>query len=129
MEGRLLGRHGVRRASYFASRFDRWRGIEATSARKRLQLARSVDGVVRELHGPVRLPGASPLNRIGLRPHEQELSALAERLADLDRPVTVSGVRAVHALVTDGGSPLYDRAAEGAISDVLTDVRDLLEPR
>jgi hypothetical protein len=74
MEGRLLRRHGVRRASYFVSRFDRWRGVELTSARKRLQLARSLEGAVRELHGPVRLPGASPLNRIGPRPHEQELS-------------------------------------------------------
>jgi hypothetical protein len=100
-----------------------------TSARKRLQLARSLDGVVRELRGPVRLPGASPLNRSGMRANVQEVSAVAERLAYLDRPVTVSGVRAVHALVTDGGSPFYDRAAEGAISDVLTDVRDLLEPR
>jgi hypothetical protein len=124
MEGTLLGRRGVRRASYFASRFDRWHRIEATSARKRLQLARS-RGVVHELRGPVRLPGASPLNRVGLRPHGQELSALA----GLDRPVTVSGMRAVHALVTDGGSPLFDRAAEGEISDVLGDVRALLEPR
>jgi hypothetical protein len=97
--------------------------------RKRRQLARSVDGIVRELHGPVRLPGASPLNRVGLRRYEQELSALTERLADLDRPVTVSGMRAVHALVTDGGSPLYDRAAEGEISETLADVLDLLEPR
>ena len=111
--GRLQsGTHGVRRGSHFATRFDRWRGLELTSARKRLQLVRSLEGVVCELRGPVRLPGASPLNRVGLRPYEQELSALAERLAALDRPVRERGVRLVHELVTDGGSPLYDRAAE-----------------
>ncbi len=130
MAGRLrLGRGGVRGARYFASRVDRWRGLELRSTRKRLQLARSLEGVVHELHGPARLPGASPLNRVGLRTHEQELSVLAERLAALDRPVSESGMRAVHELVTDGGSPLYDRAAEDMISPALGAVLDSLEPR
>lgn len=130
MVGRLrLGRGGVRRARHFASRVDRWRGLDLRSAQKRLQLARSLEGVVHELRGPVRLPGASPLNRIGLRPYGQELSGLAERLAALDRPVTERGMRLVHELVTDGGSPLYDRAAENQIPTVLAGVLDELEPR
>jgi len=128
MVGRLrFSRSGVRRR-HFASRLDRWRGLELTSARKRLQLAHSLEGVVHELHGPVRLPGASPLNRVGLEPHEQELSALAARLAALDRPVTERGMRLVHALVTDGGSPLYDRTAAAEISVILAHVLDALEP-
>ena len=129
MVGRLrFSRDGVRRG-HFASRFDGWRGLELTSARKRLQLAHSLEDVIHDLHGPVRLPGASPLNPVDLRPHEQELSALVARLAALDRPVTERGMRLVHALVTDGGSPLYDRAAAGEISAVLARVLDTLEPR
>ena len=81
-----------------------------------------------ELEGPVRLPGASPLNRIGLRSHEEELSALVDRLAAFDRPVTESGMRLVHELVTDGGSPLYDRTVESEIHAVLARVLDVLEP-
>jgi hypothetical protein len=128
MVGRLrFSRSGVRRR-HFASRIDRWRGLELTSARKRLQLARSLEDVVDELHGPVRLPGASPLNRVGLQSHEQELAALVARLAALDRPVTESGMRLVNALVTDGGSPLYDREAAGEIPAVLARVLDALEP-
>ena len=38
-------------------------------------------------------------------------------------------MRLVHALVTDGGSPLYDRAAAGQIPAVLARVLDALEPR
>jgi len=128
--GRLRpGSLSARRGRHFASRLDRWRGLELTSARKRLQLARSLAGVVDELRGPVRLPGASPLNRSALRPHEQELSALAERLAALDCPVTESGMRFAHELVADGGSPLYDRAAAGEIHAVLARVLGALEPR
>ena len=77
---------------------------------KRRQLARSLDGVVRELRGPVRLPGASPLNRIGLRPYESQLAALAARMGDLDRPVSARGLRLVNELVCNGASPLYDRS-------------------
>jgi hypothetical protein len=127
--GLVLGRHGVGRGRHFASRFDRWRGLELTSARKRLQLARSLEGVVDELRGPVRLPGASPLNRVALRPHEQDITALAERLAALDRPVAAPGMRFAHELVADGGSPLYDPAAAGEIHAVLARVLGALEPR
>jgi hypothetical protein len=38
-------------------------------------------------------------------------------------------MRAAHALVTDGGSPLCDRDAEGEISEALDNVLDLLELR
>jgi hypothetical protein len=63
-------------------------------------------------------------------PHASHFaSPIAERLAALDRPVTESGMRLVHEIVTDGGSPLYDRAAEGEIVPVPAGVLAGLEPR
>jgi len=64
--------------------------------------------VIRSLD-PKRLPGASPLNRPGLWPYVPELRALADRVGDLDRPVSRQGLQLVQNLLTDGGSPLYDR--------------------
>jgi hypothetical protein len=77
-------------------------------ARRRKALARSLEGVIKSLD-PNRLPGASPLNRPGLRAYVPELHALAERVGDLDRPASRRGLQLVRALLTDGGSPLYDR--------------------
>jgi hypothetical protein len=96
---------------------------------KRRQLARSLDGVVRELRGPVRLPGASPLNRVGLRPYQRELAALAARVGDLERPVTTRGLRLVDQLVSHGGSPLYDRSQARAVPETLERILAALEPR
>jgi hypothetical protein len=96
---------------------------------KRRQLARSVDGIVRELNGPVRLPGASPLNRVGLRPYERELATLAARLNDVDRPVTARGLRLVNELVTNGGSPLYDRSQTREVPTAIATILAALEPR
>lgn len=89
------------------SRFD-WRIAELTSVRERRQLARSVRGVVADL-SERRLPGASPLNRVAMRPHTEILSALSDRLADLDRPVDPAGILAVRRLLTDPDSVLYAR--------------------
>ncbi len=96
---------------------------------KRRQLARSVSGIVRELHGPARLPGASPLNLTALRPYESSLAALAGRLEDVDRPVTVRGLRLVEQLVANGGSPLYDRAHARELPVAVETVLAALEPR
>jgi hypothetical protein len=96
---------------------------------KRRQLARSLDGVVRDLRGPVRLPGASPLNRVGLRPYEPQLAALARRVGDFDRPVTSGGLRLVNELVSNGGSPLYDRSRARAVPETVEAILAALEPR
>jgi hypothetical protein len=94
-------------AAGFAPRF-RWRVEELTSRRERRSLARSVRGVVADL-SPRRLPGPVPVNRVALRPHVELLLALAERLADVDRPVTAAGIVEVRRLLTDPDGPLYTR--------------------
>jgi len=85
-----------------------WRVAELTSRRERRLLAHSVRDIVPEISAG-RLPGASPLNRAALRPYRSELIALADRLDDLDRPVSAAGVLAVRHLLTSPGSALYAR--------------------
>ena len=105
------------------------RDADAKLVRKRLQLARSLDGIVRELNAPLRLPGSSPLNRTGLRPYEGEIAALSARLADLERPVRRSGLRLAEEFLTNGGSPLYDRTAAAALPRTVRTILAALEPR
>jgi hypothetical protein len=85
-----------------------WRVQELTGSRERRLLARSVRGLVSDL-APGRLLGASPVNRPALRPHRALLLELAERLSAVDRPVTASGILAVHRLLTSPDGPLYSR--------------------
>ena len=82
--------------------------------RERLGLGRSVRGIVKAL-SPRRLPGASPLNRVALRPYCAQLIALADRLDDLERPVSPTGMQAVRRLLTDPDGVLYARPFVGDI--------------
>ena len=92
--------------------------MEPVATRRRKSLARSLDGVVRSLDRK-RLPGASPLNRPGLWRYEPEIRTLAARVGDFDRPVSRQGLQLVHVLLTDGGSPLYDRDRADEIPETL----------
>jgi hypothetical protein len=83
-----------------------WRVAELTSSRERLALARSLGDLVDDLSSHT-LPGAAPVNRVGLRPHVDELLSLAARLEVLERPVAPRGMLLVRELLTNGGSPLY----------------------
>jgi len=85
-----------------------WRAAELTSPRHRLSLARAVARTERDL-SPKTLPGASPLNRVALRPHIDLLRELADRLRALDRPASASGVLQVEELLTSSESPFYAR--------------------
>jgi len=85
-----------------------WRIAELTSSRERQRLGGSVRSIVGEI-SPRRLPGSSPLNRVALRPHTAELTALADRLEDLESPVAPAGILAVRHLLTEPGSALYAR--------------------
>jgi len=105
-----------------------WRVDELTSRRERHLLARSLRGVVRGLSASA-LPSAVPLNRAGLRPYAGELAGLADRLDDSGRPVGPTGVLLVQELLSDGGSPLYDRGRAGEIPDALAAARAALETR
>jgi hypothetical protein len=88
-----------------------WRIQELVSERERLRLARSVRGVLKDLSA-TRLPGASPLNRVALRPHASLLAALADRLANLEYTVRAPGILAVRRLLTDPDGPLYARPGD-----------------
>ena len=76
---------------------------------------------------PRRLPGASPLNRVALRPYCHGLVTLADRLDDLDRPVSVAGVLAVRRLLTDPDGVLYARPFVGDIGRELAALTARLE--
>ncbi len=103
-------------------------GIRRAQAdeRERRELGRSVRGIVKAL-SPRRLPGASPLNRVALRPYCAQLIELADRLDDLERPVSTSGMRAVRRLLTDPDGVLYARQATCDIGRELARVTTHLE--
>ncbi len=96
-----------------------------------MRLTRSLEGVVRDLREPagLHLPGASPLNRVGLQPYRAELEAFAVRLGDLERPVTAAGLAMVGRFLTDGGSPLYDRSNVDSLPQTVESIWSALEPR
>ena len=106
-----------------------WRADELTSRGERSLLARSLRSVVRELGSPPGFRSTLPLNRRALRPHADELRALAERLGDLERPVAPAGILEVHYLLTSPGSPLHLYAPEADLSETLTAIHQKLEAR
>ncbi len=103
-----------------------WRAEELTSPGERRLLARSLRAVVRELGFPGRR-STVPLNRKALRPHADEIAALAARLDDLDRPVSPAGILEVEHLLTSPGSPLHLYSAETDVSQKLAAIRRDLE--
>jgi hypothetical protein len=110
-----------------ASRYG-WRIEELTSLRERRLLGRSVRGIVPELAAG-RLPGASPLNRVALRPFRAELIALADSLDDLGRPVSAAGILGVRRLLTEPDSVLYADEQPRNIGAALGAIIDRLEVR
>lgn len=87
-----------------------WRVSELTSRRERRILAHSLAAAAREARqrpGPI---GATVVSRASVRPYTAELTSLAERLTDLERPVSPSGMLLVRDLLTSPRSPLYEAA-------------------
>jgi len=108
------------------SRYE-WRVAELTSARERTILARSLRSLVRELHSNLRR-STVPVNRKSVGPHSAELEALADRLADLERPVEPAGMIEVERLLTSPGSPLYGSSDRVDLAETLDAIeRDLDE--
>jgi hypothetical protein len=105
------------------------RADELTSRGERRLLASSLFGVVRELGSPPGFRSTAPLNRRALRPHANELVALAERLDDLERPVAPAGILEVQTLLTNPGIPLHLYAPESDLPGTLTAILLKLEAR
>ena len=101
---------------------------DVLSARRRRSLARSLEGIVRSLD-PKLLPGASPLNRPGLSLFVPEIRTLAARVGDLDRPASRRGLQLVRNLLTDGGSPLYDRERIDELPETVRQILIALDAR
>ena len=114
--------------SAWASPFLAWRVNEVVARKNRIDLARSVRGVVHDAD-PRYLPGASPLNRVAARAESQELLAIAERLEQVDADVAPRGVLLVERLLVDGYSPLYARERTDELHAYLERARAALEPR
>lgn len=101
---------------------------EVLATRRRRSLARSLEGIVRSLD-PKLLPGASPLNRPGLWLYVPEIRTLAARVGDLDRPASRRGLELVRNLLTDGGSPLYDRERIDELPETVRRILAALDAR
>jgi len=95
-----------------------WRERELTSLRRRMQLARSLDSLVRELES-ASVPGASPVNRVAARRHLELVRLLGAILEDGGIGVEARGVILVDRLLLDGGGPLYDRTRAGELEPAL----------
>lgn len=103
------------------------RAVELTSPRRRRSLARTVDGIARDLDGRV-LPGPTPLNRPACRPHLDLIRALATRLRDQRLAVSPRGVLLVEDLLCNGySSPLYVRERAGQVRPALRICLEALE--
>jgi hypothetical protein len=106
-----------------------WRERELTSLKQRSQLARSLNGLVRELANDT-LPGASPLNRVAARPQIRLLRELADVLDDGTKGIYARGVVLLEELLVGPGSPLYDRARAAELERALLEAKaGLLVPR
>ncbi|HZP72821.1 MAG TPA: hypothetical protein VFA97_05515 [Gaiellaceae bacterium] len=103
-----------------------WRTRELCSEENRLELARSLTGVVHASDERV-LPTASPIDRVAVRACRPQLLELASRLYDLSLPVTPRGVLLVDRLLTDGSGPLYGRGVPARLEAALDEARAALE--
>ncbi|HEY7705564.1 MAG TPA: hypothetical protein VH968_00160 [Gaiellaceae bacterium] len=84
-----------------------WRAAELVVPKERRELAGELRRLVRYAE-PRYLPGAAPVNRPGVRAAGETLLAMADRLADLEQPVSPRGVLLLERLLSDGDGPLYD---------------------
>ncbi len=80
-----------------------------------------------DVRAPRWLFNASPLNRRGLVPYVHEIHALAERVGDLEQPVTAAGIVLVRDLLSDGGSPLYTGGNVADLPNTLSRIRSTLD--
>jgi hypothetical protein len=105
-----------------------WRAEELVTTKARLDLAHEVRSLVRHA-GARLLTGAFPVNRGAVLANATALLALADRLADLDRPLAPGGIVMLRRLLDDLDGPLYDRDRADELPAALDSVLGALEPR
>ncbi|MGH3143128.1 MAG: hypothetical protein ACRDO9_08380 [Gaiellales bacterium] len=103
-----------------------WRAAELVIPKRRLDLAHQLRRLVHDADARL-LPGAQTFDRLAVRAEAESFLALADRLADLERPVAPRGVLLVEQLLEDEWGPLYDRDRADELSDALDDAAEALE--
>ncbi len=105
-----------------------WRKQELTGARERGSLARSLRSLVSSLGRDVVLT-AQVVNRPAARAQSAKLTALADRLERVEDAVSARGILLVRRLLTDGRSPLFDRARAAELPDDIDTALRALDSR
>jgi len=108
------------------SELRQWRAHELVDPAARSALRQELEHTIDRLD-PGHLPSSSPLRRAALRPHEDLLQSIADRLGD-DRAVAPRGILLVRSLLRDPGSPLYTEESDQALARMLLRVRRALDP-
>jgi hypothetical protein len=104
-----------------------WRLAELTSVGERMVLSKSLRSIVKELTGRRPTVG-SIVNRRASHPHRRLLTAIADRLDDVGRPVSAAGMLAVRHLITLPDSPLYARPGlDGRMRDTGAELGAILD--
>ena len=85
-----------------------WRAAELVGAKKRLGLASSLRGLVRNAD-PRYLPNAQVFDRSAVRAASESILAAADRLVEIENPVSPRGVLMLEQLLVDTDGPLYAR--------------------
>jgi hypothetical protein len=103
-----------------------WRAAELVIPKRRLDLAHSLRRLVHDADARL-LPGAQTFDRLAVRSEAETLLTLADRLADLERPVAPRGVLLLEQLLDDNWSPLHNRGRAGELRECLDEAADALE--
>src|SRR5689334_7088413 len=98
-----------------------WRAAELVADENRIDLARSLTGVVHAADERL-LPAASPIARSAVRACRPQLLAIAARLFEVSKSVSARGVLLVERLLTDGSGPLYGRGDEERLLKAATNI-------
>jgi hypothetical protein len=106
-----------------------WRADELTSARSRLSVVRVLRSIVVAVQDPRPRFSGAVLARPRLRPYARNIERLADRIADLERPVTGVGMLLVNDLLTDGAGPLFIGGTVADLLPTLDRIHEALEVR
>lgn len=103
-----------------------WRAAELVIPKRRLDLAHLLRRLVHDADARL-LPGAQTFDRLAVRAEAESFLALADRLADLERPVAPRGILLLEQLLDDTRSPLHDRGRTDELRECLDEAEEALE--